>query len=159
MKPRKFAACVAVVATAALGLVAAGAFASGAKIKTGDYEAGPVNPGSGYTVGVFGVAKQNGKYKLVPSSSEGGGIIYPPDNDKCGGDSQAHLSKTAYPISKHGTFFINESFDQTRNGHSVKEHVKWTGKWHKSGKSVGGRVTISIKGKCHAKFKWGGAAF
>jgi hypothetical protein len=157
---KKVFASLAVCAFVALAGAAVAAFASGAKIKTGDYESAPVNPpGSGYTVGVFGVAKQDGKYKLVPSSSEGGGIIYPPDNDKCGGDSQAHLSKTAYPISKHGTFFINESFDQTRNGHSVKEHVKWTGKWHKSGRSVGGRVTISIKGKCHAKFKWGGAAF
>jgi hypothetical protein len=157
---RKVIAALAVCALVALAGAAVAAFASGAKIKTGDYEAGPVNPPhAGYTVGVFGVAKQNGKYKLVPSASEGGGYIYPPDNEKCGGDYEARLSGTTYPISKHGTFFINDSFDQTRNGHSVKEHIKWTGKWHKSGKSVGGRLTLSIKGKCRAKFKWGGAAF
>ncbi len=153
MSPRKLAGLVAILSLA-LASVAAVALAHTVKIKQGGYDAGPVHPHGSYTVGEFGVTKEKGKYKLVPNPVYPT-HIYPPDDGGCGGDYEAYLPAPSYPINNRA-FYVNDKFPQTRNGHDVTEHVLFTGKWHKNGKTLGGTVKISIKGACHSKITWAG---
>jgi hypothetical protein len=140
---RSLAACVVLLALAAVPAVA-----GKGKVAVGNYESAPVlDDDSGYSVGVFSVAKAGKSRRIVPTESYRG--IYYPDDGKCD-HFDLPLTATSIPISAKRRFRIR---DRTPIDGSVVT-VKWKGHWSAPG-VVAGSITIKHDG-CVSKRKWTG---
>ena len=104
------------MALAAVALLPAGALGAGGKpVATGNYEALAQIDKDTFAVGVFAVAKENGKRQIVPTEGYSG--IYYPDAGKCD-PYDAPLSVASVPISKSGRFKVKDEYESPARARS-----------------------------------------
>ena len=119
--------------------------AAAVKPAAGVYSAEPAKPSGIYQLGVFAVATDGGKRRIVPAESYDG--IYYPDLGRC--DSyEVPLAASSIPITAKGRF-------EVRDRKSVRKgtiRVAWKGAWVKP-RRVRGTLRISY-GDCRSKIAW-----